>query len=126
MTATRTTARALLLLALALALAAGVASSASAEVPRLVFPVLGEATYEDDFGDPRGQGSHEANDIVAPWRSLALAAEAGTVKLWTTSARAGCMLYLYGASGTTYLYVHLNNDLTKDNDNQGTCVPGIA
>ena len=36
------------------------------------------------------------------------------------------MLYLYGASGTTYLYVHLNNDLTKDNDNQGTCVPGIA
>ena len=24
------------------------------------------------------------------------------------------MLYLYGASGTTYLYIHLNNDLTHD------------
>jgi hypothetical protein len=126
MTATRTTARALILLALAFALAGGVATSASAEVPRLVFPVLGEAEYEDDFGDPRGQGTHDGNDILAPWRALALAAEAGTVKLWTTSSRAGCMLYLYGASGTTYLYVHLNNDLTKDNDNQGTCVPGIA
>ena len=127
MTATRTTARGFLLFVLALALAAGAAAArASAEVPRLVFPVLGEASYEDDFGDPRGQGSHEANDIMAPWRAVALAAEAGRVKFWTTSSRAGCMLYLEGESGTSYRYVHLNNDLTKDNDNQGSCVAGIA
>ncbi len=36
------------------------------------------------------------------------------------------MLYLYGKSGTTYLYIHLNNDVTKGNDNQGACVPGVA
>src|SRR3712207_422742 len=36
------------------------------------------------------------------------------------------MLYLEGASGTTYLYIHLNNDLTKANDNRGKCVPGVA
>ncbi len=36
------------------------------------------------------------------------------------------MLYLYGASGTTYLYIHLNNDLTAKHDNQGKCVPGVA
>jgi hypothetical protein len=36
------------------------------------------------------------------------------------------MLYLYGKSGTTYLYIHLNNDLTLKNDNRGKCVPGIA
>jgi hypothetical protein len=36
------------------------------------------------------------------------------------------MLYLYGASGTTYLYIHLNNDLTVKRDNRGTCVPGVA
>ena len=36
------------------------------------------------------------------------------------------MLYLYGESGTTYLYIHLNNDLTKANDNRGKCVAGIA
>jgi hypothetical protein len=36
------------------------------------------------------------------------------------------MLYLHGASGTTYLYIHLNNDLTAHNDNRGSCVAGIA
>ena len=116
-----------LLALFALLLGAGAASaSPSAKVPTLVFPVLGDATYTDDFGDARGQGRHEGNDIMAPKRALALAAEAGTVKFWTTSSRAGCMLYLDGESGTEYLYVHLNNDLTSENDNQGTCVPGVA
>ncbi len=48
----------------------------------------------------------------------------GKVKFHTTSARAGCMLYLYGASGTKYIYIHLNNDLTVKNDNKGKCVAG--
>ena len=117
----------MLLTVIALLLGAGAAAaSASATIPRLVFPILGEASYSDDFGDPRGQGRHEGNDMVAPRRALVLAAEAGTVKLHTTSARAGCMLYLNGKSGTEYLYVHLNNDLTDENDNQGRCVPGVA
>jgi hypothetical protein len=131
MTLARTQARGALLASLtaliALLLTAGAAAaSTSAKVPTLVFPVLGDATYIDDFGDPRGQGRHEGNDIMAPRRALALAAEGGTVKFWTTSSRAGCMLYLEGTSGTEYLYVHLNNDLTSENDNQGTCVPGVA
>jgi hypothetical protein len=36
------------------------------------------------------------------------------------------MLYLYGDSGTTYMYIHLNNDLGTTNDNKGACKPGIA
>ena len=117
----------MLLTVIALLLGAGAAAaSTSAPVPRLVFPILGAATYTDDFGDPRGQGAHEGNDMLAPRRALALAAEAGTVKFHTTSSRAGCMLYLEGKSGTEYLYIHLNNDLTDTNDNQGTCVPGVA
>jgi hypothetical protein len=36
------------------------------------------------------------------------------------------MLYLEGASGTEYLYIHLNNDLGDTNDNKGKCVPGVA
>jgi hypothetical protein len=36
------------------------------------------------------------------------------------------MLYLYGASGTMYEYIHLNNDLTAANDNKGKCVPGVS
>ena len=59
MTPVRTTARGLLLTVIALLLGAGAAAaSTSAPVPRLVFPVLGTATYTDDFGDPRGQGGH--------------------------------------------------------------------
>jgi hypothetical protein len=123
MTLVRTTARGLLLTTIALLLSAGAASAA---VPQLVFPILGEASYIDDFGDPRGQGRHEGNDIMAPRKALVLAAEAGRVRFHTTSARAGCMLYLEGKSGTQYLYIHLNNDLTADNDNQGRCVPGVA
>ena len=127
MTLARTTARGALLTLLALLLSAGAAAaSTSAKVPTLVFPVLGEASYIDDFGDARGQGAHEGNDIMAPRRALALAAEAGTVKFHITSSRAGCMLYLEGESGTEYLYIHLNNDLTSENDNQGKCVPGVA
>ena len=127
MTLARTTARGAFLTLIALLLTAGAAAaSTTAKVPTLVFPVLGDVTFTDDFGDARGQGSHEGNDLMAPKRALALAAEAGTVKFWTTSSRAGCMLYLEGESGTEYLYVHLNNDLTLDNDNQGTCVAGVA
>jgi hypothetical protein len=36
------------------------------------------------------------------------------------------MLYLYGQSGTTYYYIHLNNDTTMRNDNRGKCVRGTA
>jgi hypothetical protein len=125
----RTTARAVLLAAI-LGLSAGPVAARperpAAKVPQLLFPVVGASTYSDDFGDARGQGTHEGIDILAPKRTPLVAVERGKVKFHTTSARAGCMLYLYGESGTTYLYVHLNNDLTKANDNTGRCVPGVA
>jgi hypothetical protein len=113
-------------MALATGSAAAYASShaVAPKVPQLIFPVVGKATYIDDFGAPRGQGRHEGNDIMTTWRSPAVAVEAGKVKFHTTSARAGCMLYLDGVSGTTYVYIHLNNDLTAKNDNKGKCVAG--
>jgi hypothetical protein len=140
----RTTARAILLVAL-LGLTAGRAAALPDPTPapkrapastaakvggasgeRLIFPVLGKSRYTNDFGAPRPQGAHQGIDIVAAKKSLAVAAEAGKVKFYVTSARAGCMLYLYGDSGTTYYYIHLNNDLTMANDNKGRCKPGIA
>jgi hypothetical protein len=118
-----------LLIPVVLVLTAGLATAsapgaATQKVPQLIFPVVGKATYFDDFGAARGQGGHQGNDLMTTWRSPAVAAEAGKVKFHTTSARAGCMLYLYGASGTTYTYIHLNNDLTAKNDNKGKCVAG--
>src|SRR4029079_5715405 len=123
-----TSARGVLLLLVLL----GVAGAASAAVPKkgvvptLIFPVAGAATYIDDFGQARAGGAHQGNDLMATKKTPVVAVEAGKVKFWTTSASAGCMLYLYGASGTTYLYIHLNNDLTMRNDNRGKCVPGVS
>ena len=93
---------------------------------KLVFPVLGAVTYGDDFGQPRPGGTDNGIDIMATKRSLALAVEAGKVEFWKSSASAGCMLYLHGASGTDYYYIHLNNDLSAKNDNRGKCVAGTA
>jgi len=127
--ASRTTARTILALALALfvTLVVRTAAAGPKATPQvIVFPVLAPTVYTDDFGDPRPGGTHKGIDILAPKRALALAAEGGKIKFWKTSAAAGCMLYLYGASGTTYDYIHLNNDLTKRNDNRGKCVAGTA
>jgi Peptidase family M23 len=141
MVSLRATARVLLVLAL-YGLAAGTAAAFPwPPVPKpwppnptpkpqakkqLVFPVLGTAQFSDDFGAPRAQGPHEGNDILAPRRALALAAERGRVRFQAGSTRGGCMLYLDGRSGTTYVYIHLNNDLTAGNDNRGGCKMGVA
>ncbi|MFL6038204.1 MAG: M23 family metallopeptidase [Gaiellaceae bacterium] len=123
----RTTARGVLFLAAILGLVAGTAAAAAPKVPdHIIFPVVGAVQYIDDFGAPRGNGVHQGNDLMSAKRSPAVAAEAGTVKYWTTSSAAGCMLYLYGESGTVYYYIHLNNDLTLKNDNRGKCVKKVA
>ena len=95
-------------------------------MPQLVFPVVGPVTYRDDFGEPRAKWPHPGNDLMAEKRQIAVAAEPGKIMFWTHSATAGCMLYLKGKSGTTYQYIHLNNDLTDGNDNRGKCVAGTA
>jgi hypothetical protein len=128
MSSHRTTARGVLLAAALLGVTAGTAlASREAKPPaHIVFPVVGDVQYVDDFGAPRAGGPHQGNDLVAAKKSPAVAAEAGKVKYWTTSRSAGCMLYLYGQSGTTYDYIHLNNDLTTRDDNRGRCVRGVA
>ena len=124
----RTGARGVLLLLCVLGLAGTAAAAVpkKGSVPALVFPVAGATTYVDDFGQARPGGPHQGNDLMAAKKTPVVAVEPGKVKFWTTSASAGCMLYLHGDSGTTYLYIHLNNDLTMRNDNRGKCVPGVS
>jgi hypothetical protein len=128
MSSHRTTARGVLFLAAMLGLVAGTAAASTNGKPpaHIIFPVVGQVQYTDDFGQPRSGGPHQGNDIMAAKKSPTVAAEAGKVKYWTSSASAGCMLYLYGQSGTTYYYIHLNNDRTMRNDNRGKCVRGTA
>jgi hypothetical protein len=125
----RTTARATLVALVLAAAAAAWSSPASGTetgaVPRLVFPLVAKTQLWDNYGDPRGNGSHAGIDMENPWRAPVVAVEDGRIKYWE-SGLGGCMLYHYGRSGTTYLYIHLNNDLTPRNDNKGGCVEGIA
>jgi hypothetical protein len=134
MTRHRTTARGVALLILT-TLAGVVLATSSGAAPSpglvdgkpIVFPLIGDYPYTNNYGDPRGNGRHAGIDIEnVPWRTPVVAAEAGRVRWWTTSARAGCMLYLYGKSGTTYLYIHLNNDLTEASEDSGGCKLGVA
>jgi Peptidase family M23 len=94
-------------------------------VPRLVFPLVAKTDLWDNYGDPRGNGRHAGIDMENPWRAPVVAVEDGRIKYWE-SGLGGCMLYHYGRSGTTYMYIHLNNDLTPRNDNKGGCVQDIA
>ena len=107
------------------ALSAPASGNQEAAVPRLVFPLVAKTTLWDNYGDPRGNGSHAGIDLENPWRAPVVAVEDGRVKYWE-SGLGGCMLYHYGASGTTYMYIHLNNDLTPRNDNKGDCMEDVA
>ena len=122
----RTTARGLITPLLAAALFAGIVAlpAPGAPPPRaktILFPLVSKARYWDNYGDPRPNGRHAGIDIEAPKRAPVVAVEAGKVRLWS-SGLGGCMLYLYGHSGTTYVFIHLNNDLTSGNDNRGRFV----
>ena len=126
----RTTARATLVALFLAGLGAAALSSPAngtqqGAVPHLVFPLVAKTDLWDNYGDPRGNGRHAGIDMENPWRAPVVAVEDGTVKYWE-SGLGGCMLYHYGRSGTTYLYIHLNNDLTPRNDNKGGCVNGVT
>ncbi len=103
--------------------AAGVLATAAngtqqGAVPRLVFPLVAKTDLWDNYGDPRPNGRHAGIDMENPWRAPVVAVEDGRLKYWESSL-GGCMLYHYGVSGTTYLYIHLNNDLTCAQRQQG-------
>ncbi len=86
------------------------APAASAAIDRqgkagIIFPVVGGADYTDDFGDPRPQGRHDGNDLLAPRGTPVVAVADGVVKLHV-SGRGGYMLYLRNRR-YEWLYIHL-------------------
>jgi hypothetical protein len=119
----RTTTRGFLLLLLVGAFA----GTSHAAVPRVTaFPVVGNVSFTNDYGAPRGSGWHQGVDIMARWRAQAVAFERGRVDLHVGSSIGTCMLYLHGRSGMTYVYIHLNNDLTSKSEDSGGCRRGVS
>ena len=76
----------------------------------ITFPVEADATYSDDYANPRSGGRvHRATDIFAPAGSNVVAARGGVV-VWlpqSESGNAGFAIQIRGDDDRTYAYYHL-------------------
>ena len=108
--------------------ASGLPALADSPYP-IVFPVAGENTYSDTFGDPRGAGrTHEGVDIMADKMTPVVAAASGTVG-WMHDELGGdcCAMELVHDDGYKSVYIHLNNDTPGTDDGLGWgFAPGIT
>jgi murein DD-endopeptidase MepM/ murein hydrolase activator NlpD len=75
-----------------------------------VFPVVGDYSYSNDFGDPRGQGSHQGNDIIGKTGMTLVACADGIIKRLTRSETGlgGIWIWLEDAEGNEYYYAHMH------------------
>jgi murein DD-endopeptidase MepM/ murein hydrolase activator NlpD len=86
---------------------------------KLNLPVRGvsPAQLVESFDDVRGEGKHEAIDILAPRHSEVLAVEDGTIAKLFQSKAGGTTIYQFDPAMTyTYYYAHLEsyaNDLRE-------------
>jgi len=99
----------------------------------LVFPINGQYTINNNFGDPRDGGAreHEAIDIMAAKMTPVVAVVDGTISyIVIPEAYWGYALYLKDSEGWQYHYLHLNNDTPGTDDGNGgpanAYAPGIA
>ncbi|HSW37307.1 MAG TPA: peptidoglycan DD-metalloendopeptidase family protein [Candidatus Saccharimonadales bacterium] len=95
--------------------------NAHAEATRnIVFPVLGPASYSNDFYAPRDGGIHGATDILASKMQALVAAVDGTVtRVNYPQPSWGYAIYIRDSEGYSYNYLHINNDTPGTNDNAG-------
>ncbi len=90
----------------------------------IVFPVIGEVTFIDDFHQPRSGGrTHDATDIMGPKMLPVVAVSDGVVK-WIGSSC--CYLSIDHGGGWETWYIHLNNDTPGTDDGLAWGIaPGI-
>ncbi|HEX6258256.1 MAG TPA: M23 family metallopeptidase [Candidatus Saccharimonadales bacterium] len=95
-------------------------ATASAAVPRLVFPVIGPVSYSDDFNAPRPNGPHHAIDIIADkGRKLVSAVDGVVTYVAYPQPSWGYMITIRDAANNKYSYIHINNDNPGTDDGRG-------
>ncbi len=74
-----------------------------------VFPVVGDYSYEDDFGDPRGQGAHQGNDIIGTMGMQLVSCVDGTISRLTReeTGLGGIWIWIVDGQGNEYYYAHM-------------------
>lgn len=94
--------------------------SASALPTNFAFPVIGDASFSNDFSAPRASGVHHAIDIFAKKHSPIIAAVSGTVTFApATQPSYGWIVNITDDDGYIYRYIHINNDHPGTDDGKG-------
>lgn len=84
---------------------------------RIIFPIIGPASFSNDFGAPRVGHAHEGNDVFGNKGQPLVAAVAGRVQWVMTPERGqGLGFSIEDADGYAYWYLHVNNDTPGTDD----------
>lgn len=102
--------------------------SRAAEIREIIFPVEGQRTFSDSFGDPRSGGrTHEGIDIFAPKMTPLIAAVDGRITMLPQNEPYyGYAIFMRGDDGYSYRYIHVNNDTPGTDDGLGGVVYAYA
>lgn len=87
----------------------------------ILFPILGGASYYNDFGNPRSGGrTHQGNDLFRKKQTPVIAVTDGTLNQvsWPQPSY-GYFISLEDDEGWDYWYIHLNNDTPGTDNGQG-------
>ena len=96
------------------------ADNVSAHPKGLLFPLIGNGTFSNDFNASRGAEKHNATDIIAPKMTKIVAATGGTVTYMPIPEPSfGYMITIKDDDGFTYEYIHMNNDRVGTDDGSG-------
>lgn len=103
-----------------------VSSPTFAAIP-IKFPVIGKATYSNDFEAMRGDEKHHAIDIIAGKHQKVVAAYSGTITYVAYPQPSwGYMVRVSSPGGYEFDYVHLNNDNKGTDDGKGGAMLAYA
>ena len=93
----------------------------------IVFPVIGPASFSNDFNSPRSNGAHRATDIMASKGRQIVSATDGTITyVGYPQPSWGYMISIKDSEGYTYNYLHINNDNPGTDDGQGGAMNAYA
>ncbi len=81
------------------------------------FPVIGDATYSNDYYAPRANGIHQATDIIADKMQKIVSRTDGTITfVGYPQPSWGYAVIVKADNGYEYWYLHINNDTPGTDD----------
>lgn len=84
------------------------ATAPSGNLQGYTFPVLGDASYTNDYGAPRAIGPHEGNDIFADEGTPIVAVADGVLDRVGWNTIGGYRFWLYDENGNGFYHAHLS------------------